>query len=73
MLHFGYDPETFRKVVAENHESNKKDMFKSKLQNNMRVRKDVYEEGSSGSALKNENKNFVRKIFDKNEIGLFLE
>jgi hypothetical protein len=54
---FQHDPEVFRAVVLENQNMNKKDMFASKLQNNMRPRKNIIDD--STSAAKDENKNFV--------------
>jgi hypothetical protein len=57
MMHFKHDPDMFKSVVLANRENNKKDLFASKLQNNMKPLKNLVDESSS--ALKDENKNFV--------------
>jgi hypothetical protein len=57
MLQFNYDPNSFRAAVLASKVENKKDMFKSKLYNNLKPIDNTIE--SNGSSLKNENKNFV--------------
>lgn len=57
MLSFTYDPQQFRSSYVNSKSNNKKDMFKSKLQNNLKPMENVVDESSS--SLKDENKNFV--------------